>query len=76
MGIVTQLIADNLELVVKLYFINQPPEIQQLKSIYTLRDKVIDMHAEVLKFLALAKYYYERGSWGKIFAVVDHMLLK
>jgi hypothetical protein len=64
MGVVTQLITDNLDLVVKLYLINQPPQIRELKSIHILRDKIVEMDAGVLKFLALAKYYYENGSWG------------
>jgi len=64
MGTVTQLVADNLDLVVKLYFINQPPQIRYSKTISTLRNRLIDMDAAILKFLALTKYYYERGSWG------------
>lgn len=63
-GLISQLITDNLESVVKLYLFNQPPEVIEMKTMYALKERLINLYAAALKYLLLARYYYEKGSWG------------
>ncbi len=65
MAYVSELITETLDTVIKLVFINQPPDISQLKTIQLLQDSMVSLYTSTLLYLGLANIYFNRGSWGR-----------
>ena len=71
MSLILELIKDNLEHVENSFLIDQRPVAWEKKKppIITLQEQLVDLYAAILVYLAMTRYYFARGSWGK------HLLL-
>jgi hypothetical protein len=65
MAYISALITETLETMTKLVFINQPPSIQNLKTVNLLQERMIKLYVLVLHYLGLTNLYYKKGAWGR-----------
>jgi hypothetical protein len=65
MAYVSDLITETLDTIIKLVFINQPPSILNLKTVYLLQESMIKLYTCTLHYLGLTNMYYKKGTWGR-----------